>query len=162
MKSVVHTNRFHSDKCGLNYDPPSCCLNRGDHVTVSLFAWALSCAGSHFITSGWVVPPPPSRLTWSSWQLHKEREMFQRWSAWIIFPFEGHIADQTRAALHLIFLQSMCFCESLEISRLAKKVLPSFLLSRSVFYPKQRVNSRSIKSFGFCFSRSSFVRKGTW
>lgn len=36
MKSVVHTNRFHSNKCGLNYDPPSCCLNRGDHVTVSL------------------------------------------------------------------------------------------------------------------------------
>lgn len=38
--------------------------------------------------------------------------MFQRWSAWIIFPFEGHIADQTRAAFHLILPQKCClnFC----------------------------------------------------
>lgn len=36
MKSVVHANKFHSDKCGLNHGPPSLCLNRGDHVTVSL------------------------------------------------------------------------------------------------------------------------------
>lgn len=129
-----------------------------DRLSLS-FAWVLSCAGSHFITSGWVVPPPPSRLTWPSWQLHKEREMFQRWSMWIIFPFEGHIADQTRAALHLIFLQSLCFCESLESSRLAKKVLP-FLLSRTVFLSQAASKQSIYKKFWLLFFTLFLCQEG--
>lgn len=68
------------------------------------------------------------------------------------FPVLRTHRHQTHAALHLIFLQSVCFCDSLEILRLAKKVFPSFLLSYGIF-SKQHVNNQSIKSFGFCFSR---------
>lgn len=75
------------------------------------------------------------------------------------FPVRRTHLRQTHDALHLIFLQSVCFCGSPESLMLAKKVFPSFLLSHGIF-SKQHVNSQAIKDFGFCFSRDALGCQG--
>lgn len=72
---------------------------------------------------------------------------------WIIFPFEGHIANQTCAALHLIFLQSICFWESLESSRLANKSV-AFISDELQWFLSQAASKQSIykKVLAFVFT----------
>lgn len=158
MKSVVQTNTFHSDKCIFNHGQTSdwrlVFEQRRSCIRLSLsFAWALSCTGSHFSASRWAVPPT---AVLAASQREGDVSKVIRMD---YFPVRRTHRRQTHAALHLIFLQSVCFCDSLEILRLAKKVFPSFLLSHGIF-SKQQVNSRSIQRFGFCFSHNALGCQG--
>lgn len=155
---------FHSDKCLFNHGPTSdwrllfewrwSCV----HLSLS-FAWALSCTGSHFSTLGWVIPPViPHMAVLAASQREGDVSKVIRMDH---FPVRRTHCRRTHAVLHLICLQSVCFCDSLESLSHAKKVFPSFLLSHGIF-SKQHVNSQSIKKkrIGFCFSRDALSCQG--
>lgn len=158
MKSLVQTHAFHSDKCVFNLRTEGCCLNR-DHVSVSLCPLheSPSCTGSHFSTSE-LFPPSvtPHIVVLAASQ--REGDVLKVIRA-DYFPVRRTHLRQTHASLHLIFLQSVCFCGSPESLMLAKQVFPSFLLSHGIF-SEQHVNSQAIKDFGFCFSRDALGCQG--
>lgn len=170
MKSVVHPNTFHSDECDQNWKP-----SFSEKVTVwmELIMWSSLFCPLHELCNATVCISSPrgerfplSDLTWSPWQLHREREMFQRWSVWIIFLFEGHVSVKHK--LHYVWSSCILWVSVTHWRTwgLPQKCSLYFCWAMVFFSPppptphKQQVNSQSIKSFGFCFSRYALSCQG--
>lgn len=158
MNGIVQTSTFHSDKCLFimaQLLAEGYCLNRGDHVSVSFCPLhELSPAPVH-ISTPWGAQfslVSPHMATLAASQREREREMFPRWSTWIIFLFEGHIAIK-----HMLHYVSSACSSCVSVLRWRAWGLPKSVPFISAelwyfFFSKHNVNTQSIKVCGFCFS----------